>query len=215
ERKSLPNAVTEKFYEEFVNTCDGTLVLLDWDNRVPRLESWRVRHLTDFGNVSTLQMFALMLEADLLMGVDSGPLHAARLTDIPTIGMWMPGHYLQEAADMGDVLIVGVNSDDSIRRLKGTDRPVYPQDERVTMLSSLGCVDHVVVFEDDTPHRLLHAIRPDVLVKGGTYSIEEVIGHEVVEANGGEVRVTGMIPLRSTTGVIRQLREREAVNETD
>ncbi|MEO2029536.1 MAG: glycosyltransferase family 9 protein [Fuerstiella sp.] len=93
ERKSLPNTVTEKFYEEFVNTCDGTLVLLDWDNRVPRFESWRVRHLTDFGNVSTLQMFALMLEADLLMGVDSGPLHAARLTDIPTIGMWMPGHY--------------------------------------------------------------------------------------------------------------------------
>ncbi|MEZ6129157.1 MAG: glycosyltransferase family 9 protein [Planctomycetaceae bacterium] len=93
QRKSLPQETTEKFYEEFLNQCDGTLVLLDWDDRVPRLESWRIRHLSDFGRTTTEHLFALMLHADLLIGVDSGPLHAARLTDIPTIGMWMPGHY--------------------------------------------------------------------------------------------------------------------------
>lgn len=92
-RKSLPDAFASRFYETFINQCDGTLVLLDWDRRVPKLASHRIRHLDDLGPVPTDVMFSMMLDADLLIGVDSGPLHVARFTDIPTIGVWMPGHY--------------------------------------------------------------------------------------------------------------------------
>jgi D-beta-D-heptose 7-phosphate kinase/D-beta-D-heptose 1-phosphate adenosyltransferase len=105
------------------------------------------------------------------------------------------GHvtYLQEAASLGDVLVVAVNSDASIRRLKGSGRPIIGQQDRAAMLAALACVTHVVVFDDDTPHALLHAVRPDVLVKGGTYAPDQVIGHEIVLGYGGEVRVTSMV----------------------
>lgn len=92
--KSLPDDVASLFYREMLDRFDGTLVLLDWDNRVPRLPMYRVRHLTDMsGGCPTERMFALMDEADLIVGVDSGPLHAAGLTDTPRVGIWMPGHY--------------------------------------------------------------------------------------------------------------------------
>ena len=93
QHKSLPDEVTADFYCEFLDQCQGTLILLDWDRRVPRLSSARIRHLDDLGSCSTARMLSLMLESDLLIGVDSGPLHAARLTGIPAIGIWMPGHY--------------------------------------------------------------------------------------------------------------------------
>lgn len=117
------------------------------------------------------------------------------------------GHvtYLREAATLGDVLIVAINSDDSVRRLKGPARPVICEQHRAGMLAALSCVDHVVIFDDDTPHQLLRAIRPDVLVKGGTYEIEDVMGREFVEAYGGCVRVLGRIEGISTTEIIRSL----------
>lgn len=93
ERKSLPDGLTTEFYREFLNRCQGTLILLDWDRRVPRVSSARVRHLDDLGSCTTGRMLALMLNADLLVGVDSGPLHTANIVGIPTIGVWMPGHY--------------------------------------------------------------------------------------------------------------------------
>ena len=93
ERKSLPDIVASEFYERFIDQCAGTLILLDWDHRVPRLSSHRVRHLQDLGTCTTELMFALMLQADLMIGVDSGPLHAAHLAEVPAIGVWMPGHY--------------------------------------------------------------------------------------------------------------------------
>ena len=93
DRKSLPDAVAAEFYREFIDQCQGSLILLDWDRRVPRMASGRVRHLEDLGECSTERMFALMCEADLIVGVDSGPLHAAGLTGLPAIGLWMPGHY--------------------------------------------------------------------------------------------------------------------------
>ena len=93
ERKSLSNSVTEAFYREFLDRCDGALNLLDWDQRVPRLASYRVRHLSDFGPCPLDLLLALMTEADLLIGVDSGPLHLSRFTNIPTLGVWQPGHY--------------------------------------------------------------------------------------------------------------------------
>jgi hypothetical protein len=93
DRKSLPDDVTREFYRAFLDQCPGSLVLLDWDNRVPRLASYRIRHLDELGACSTETMLALMCEADLLVGVDSGPLHASRLAGTRTIGVWMPGHY--------------------------------------------------------------------------------------------------------------------------
>ena len=93
ERKSLPNPKALQFYHEFINRCDGTLILFDWDNRVPRIASARVRHLSDLGACPTETMLALMQRSDLIVGIDSGPLHAARFTNTPTLWVWMPGHY--------------------------------------------------------------------------------------------------------------------------
>jgi D-beta-D-heptose 7-phosphate kinase/D-beta-D-heptose 1-phosphate adenosyltransferase len=121
------------------------------------------------------------------------------------------GHvtYLADAAAMGDVLVVGVNSDASVRSLKGPGRPVISETDRAAMLAALACVDAVVVFDDATPHRLLEALRPNVLVKGGTYAPHEVVGREVVEAYGGEIRVTGVVDGISTTRIVESLSHNE------
>ena len=117
------------------------------------------------------------------------------------------GHvsYLAEAASLGDVLVVAVNSDASVHRLKGPLRPVIGESDRAAMLAALACVRYVVVFDDETPRRLLESIRPDVLVKGGTYTIEQVVGHEIVEAYGGAVCVTGMVDGISTSNILASL----------
>lgn len=119
------------------------------------------------------------------------------------------GHvsYLQQAAQLGDCLIVGLNSDQSVRRLeKGPDRPLFPQEQRATMLAALEAVDFVCVFDDATPHALLHRLRPEILVKGGTYSHDEIVGWEVVEAYGGKVLPLGVMPGLSTTNIVARLR---------
>lgn len=117
------------------------------------------------------------------------------------------GHvtYLAEAAALGDVLFVGVNSDASVRRIKGPQRPVIHERDRAALLAALACVGHVVIFDEPTPHRLLHAIRPDVLVKGGTYTPEQVVGHEIVASYGGRVCVTGVVDGISTTKIVESL----------
>ena len=99
------------------------------------------------------------------------------------------GHaeYLEEAAAAGDRLVVGVNSDASVRRLKGPGRPIVPEAERAELVSALACVDAAVVFEDDTPERLIREVRPDVLAKGGDWKLEEIVGREFVESRGGRV----------------------------
>ena len=117
------------------------------------------------------------------------------------------GHatYLAQAKAMGDVLVVGVNADAGVRRLKGPTRPVISEADRAAMLAAMAAVDYVVVFDEDTPHRLLHAIQPDVLVKGGTYQPHEVVGHEVVTGYGGEIRVAGVVDGISTTNILESL----------
>jgi hypothetical protein len=92
-RKDLPDDVTLELYRALLDRLDGSLVLLDWDNRVPRLASYRVRHIDELGGCPTEVLLALLARTDLLLGVDSGPLHAARFSDIPTVGVWQPGHY--------------------------------------------------------------------------------------------------------------------------
>ena len=120
------------------------------------------------------------------------------------------GHlrYLQAAQSLGDLLVVGVNSDDSVRVLKGENRPLVPADERAEMLAGLGCVDYVTIFPELDPIDLLSAIKPSIHVKGGDYTIERVIEREAVESNGGKVILGLNVPGKSTTDLIETIRER-------
>ena len=112
---------------------------------------------------------------------------------------------LNAAAELGDRLIVGVNSDASVRRLKGDSRPVTPEDQRMTLLAGLACVDQVVLFADDTPLELIRRLSPDVLVKGGDYTPDTVVGRDEVEAAGGRVAILPLVPGLSTTNVIQRI----------
>lgn len=121
-----------------------------------------------------------------------------------------PGHvsYLEQARRLGDRLIVAVNDDESVRRLKGPSRPINPLAHRMAVLAGLASVDWVVPFTEDTPARLIDAVAPDVLVKGGDYRIEQIAGHEGVLARGGEVKVLPFLAEHSTTGILKAVRER-------
>ncbi|KAB2922461.1 MAG: D-glycero-beta-D-manno-heptose 1-phosphate adenylyltransferase [Bacteroidetes bacterium] len=114
------------------------------------------------------------------------------------------GHveYLSAAKRLGDVLVVGVNTDASVRRLKGPLRPVVTQDDRAYILSQLVSVDAAVLFDEDTPLALITSLVPDVLVKGADYAVENIVGREVVEKAGGTVRTIEFVPDRSTTGIV-------------
>jgi D-beta-D-heptose 7-phosphate kinase/D-beta-D-heptose 1-phosphate adenosyltransferase len=124
------------------------------------------------------------------------------------------GHvtYLEAARALGDILVVGVNTDTSVARLKGPSRPVVPEDERAQVVAALRAVDRVSLFDEDTPLELIRAIRPDVLVKGGDYDAEAtngpryIVGSDVVRAAGGEVRVIPLVTGQSTTGTIERIR---------
>jgi D-beta-D-heptose 7-phosphate kinase/D-beta-D-heptose 1-phosphate adenosyltransferase len=117
------------------------------------------------------------------------------------------GHtsFLQQAKQHGDLLIVGLNSDDSVRRLKGPHRPIIPMKERAAILSSLAGVDYVTVFTEDTPVRLIRALKPDVLVKGDDYKLEEVVGKDIVESYGGRVELIKLVRGVSTSSIIERI----------
>lgn len=119
------------------------------------------------------------------------------------------GHkrYLQQAATLGDILVVGVNSDASVRRLKGPTRPVNNEQDRAEMLSALGFIDYVVIFDEDTPYELIKKIQPDVLVKGGDYKPEEVVGRDIVEARGGRLELISFVEGKSTTNIIKKINQ--------
>jgi rfaE bifunctional protein nucleotidyltransferase chain/domain len=118
------------------------------------------------------------------------------------------GHttYLDAARALGDVLIVGLNADASVKRLKGPDRPINTQSDRATVLAALRSVDHVVIFEQDTPLELITMIVPDVLVKGGDYTRQTIVGADVIEQHGGDVVTIPLVEGRSTTNVINRAR---------
>jgi D-beta-D-heptose 7-phosphate kinase/D-beta-D-heptose 1-phosphate adenosyltransferase len=119
-----------------------------------------------------------------------------------------PGHvlYLAEASSLGDVLVVGLNSDASVRGLKGGPRPYLDERARALILLSLRMVDLVCIFPEPTPLELIRAVRPDILVKGGDYRPEEVVGREVVEAHGGSVRIVPFHPGYSSSDLVRRIR---------
>lgn len=119
------------------------------------------------------------------------------------------GHtrYLQAARNLGDLLVVGVNSDDSVRALnKGTDRPIVPEAQRAEVLAALACVDHVVIFPEPDPDALIATIQPDILVKGGDWSLDRIVGRETVEACGGRVQTIPLVPGVSTTTLVERIR---------
>jgi D-glycero-beta-D-manno-heptose 1-phosphate adenylyltransferase len=119
------------------------------------------------------------------------------------------GHtrYLQAARDLGDLLVVGVNTDRSVRDLdKGADRPIVPEQQRAEVLAALACVDYVVLFDEADPGRLIAEIQPDVLVKGGDWTPDKIIGRETVEARGGAVKTIPLVPGVSTTAIVERIR---------
>jgi rfaE bifunctional protein nucleotidyltransferase chain/domain len=119
-----------------------------------------------------------------------------------------PGHIhiLEAARELGDVLIVGLNSDESVRALKGEGRPVLPELERAEILASLECVDAVVIFNEPTPRKVIAELLPDILVKGGDWPGDQIVGREEVEAAGGRVERVGVVPGYSTTEILKKIR---------
>jgi rfaE bifunctional protein nucleotidyltransferase chain/domain len=119
-----------------------------------------------------------------------------------------PGHvrYLEQARRLGDVLIVGVNADVSVRRNKGAGRPINPERERAEVLAALACVDGVVLFDEDTPAEIIRAVQPDVLVKGADWPADQIVGRDTVEARGGRVERVAVEQGHSTTAIIETIR---------
>ena len=119
-----------------------------------------------------------------------------------------PGHIrcLEQARALGEVLVVAINSDASVRQLKGESRPLVSQEERAEILAALAAVDYVVIFDEPTPRELVAALRPDVLVKGGDWGPDEIVGREEVQAAGGRVVLVPIEPAYSTTGILEKIR---------
>lgn len=121
------------------------------------------------------------------------------------------GHitYLKQAKELGDFLVIGLNSDKSVKKLKGESRPVNKEEDREFILENLKPVDAVVIFEEDTPYNLIDSIKPDILVKGGDWSADKIVGSDIVIANGGKVLSLGYVDNYSTTSIIDKLKSGE------
>ena len=119
------------------------------------------------------------------------------------------GHvrYLQTAAGFGDILVLGLNSDSSVRKLKGPHRPIMTQADRADLLSAIEAIDCIVIFDDETPSRLIQSVSPDVLVKGGDYLPEDVVGYDTVTENGGCVKIVPYVEGKSTSGIVNSILE--------
>lgn len=120
------------------------------------------------------------------------------------------GHvdYLNKAKAAGDVLIVGLNSDASMKRIKGEKRPIMLQEERAFILSNLKAVDYVTLFDEDTPEEIISELIPDILIKGADWSLDKIVGRDIVEANGGEVKTISFVTDQSTTNIIQTILDR-------
>jgi len=117
------------------------------------------------------------------------------------------GHveYLQKAKEFGDILVIGLNSDDSVKRLKGPHRPIMPQEDRAFILSHIVGVDFVCIFAEDTPQKIIETLVPDILIKGSEYKIEDIVGREVVTNAGGKVLTVTMVEGKSTRNLIEKI----------
>ena len=145
-------------------------------------------------------------------GAFAADLHAQGQRVVFTNGVFdllHPGHvrYLQAARDEGDALVVGVNSDRSVRANKGTSRPIVPEHERAELLAALACVDAVVIFDEDTPADIIRRVQPDVLVKGADWAADQIVGRDTVEARGGKVVRIPVEPGWSTSNILARIRQ--------
>lgn len=118
------------------------------------------------------------------------------------------GHvtYLQQAKAEGQILVVGLNSDESVKRLKGETRPIQCEEDRAKILAALGCVDYVTIFSEDTPKDLIESVKPDVLVKGGDWPVDKIVGADFVQANGGRVKTLTFVNGKSSSSIIERVR---------
>lgn len=127
------------------------------------------------------------------------------------------GHvdYLNKARELGDVLIVGLNSDSSVKRIKGEKRPLLDENERAFIISNLKAVNFVCIFNEDTPFNLISLIIPDVLVKGGDWTIDNIVGKDIVEVNGGKVLNIPFVNFQSTTNIVKTVLERYCIDKRE
>jgi len=116
-------------------------------------------------------------------------------------------YLLREAKKEGDILIVALNSDSSVRKIKGISRPIYPEKERAEILASLEMVDYVVIFEETTPYQIIKELKPHILVKGGDWRINEVVGRDLVESWGGKVKIVPYLNGFSTTNIVEKIKK--------
>ena len=123
------------------------------------------------------------------------------------------GHidYLQKAKALGDIVIVGLNTDSSVKKFKATDRPVQNQNDRARILTAFEAVDYVIMFSEETPERLIKMVRPDILVKGADYKISEIVGADFVKSYGGMVKRINLAKGRSTTAIIEKIKKMKSV----
>jgi rfaE bifunctional protein nucleotidyltransferase chain/domain len=119
------------------------------------------------------------------------------------------GHidYLNRAADLGDILVMGLNTDASVSKLKGPHRPIQDEQSRLTIIAALQCVNAVVLFDEETPYELIKLVQPDLLVKGSDYKPENIVGYDIVIANGGQVKTIDYLPGFSTSGIEKRIKE--------
>lgn len=122
-------------------------------------------------------------------------------------------HYLEKAKQLGEVLIVGLNSDESVKKIKGEKRPIVPQDDRAFVLSALDCVDYVCIFDEGTPEELIKKLMPDVLVKGADWEKEDIVGKDIVEKSGGQVVTIPEVEGKSTKNIIQTIIDRYSKNK--
>ena len=151
---------------------------------------------------------ALLTEAEMTSAIAAHRQAGRRIVFTNGFSMLHRGHvtYLEQAKRLGDVLVLALNSDDSVRRLKGADRPLNSADDRAAVLAALSCVDHLAVFDEDSPRRLLEVVRPDLYVKGGDYTPQMLPEAPLVEQLGGSVRILPYVEDRSTTSLLERIR---------
>ncbi len=159
------------------------------------------------GYKKILSLQDLAAEADLLRSADKRIVTTNGCFDLLHVGHI---RFLKSARALGDVLIVGLNSDSSVRSLKGTNRPLIAQDERAEILAALSCVDYVSIFPEVTASEFLHAVKPDIYVKGGDYEPSQLPETSVVESLGGLVKILKYVPQRSSTDLIEKIKSAEA-----
>ena len=188
--------ITYSFYDDsFYDRKIGNIMLKEFTYKGIPIIAFRHKNIPEDIHIALTNDDVSEIASDIIANENPDIIHAGHV------------EYLQEAADLGDVLIIGLNSDNSVKRLKGKRRPINSQIDRAKVLSGLVAVDYIVIFEEDTPYKLIDHIKPDVLVKGGDWKPEEIVGSDIVLANEGSVRSLSYKEGNSTSSIINKMKE--------